>query len=674
MSDKMIFKPRKGNSMNETEARNETAEPTKKIELLKPNGSTSIPNTTETLGRTAIKEVPNQISDAQRADMEKVRQHQTKLNKYGAGLEVDGVWGEKTEAASRELYPKYKDRPKSNGMTVRPSRVSQSDVRSKLLGNGETETSKSNASATTSYFKDKSVAKVDSTVAPKVTSKPATKKGSTMTIKNFLNTEGKQAPRNDTKWREAQGKEVERLEKDAEFKRQRVEDSDTATDPNDHIMGSFEEGRAGESVGRTIVTAKRQSDLNDAESRLRTAKEGTNKKSKGIDGVDKAIYAAEAVGPAVGRKMMKSSSRTMKLAGLALSVLPTSADVVKGQLDSDEKGIDVGAATKSVARGVALGTAGSVISGGLRRSAIGAIKEGKEAKIIKGLKREAKGAVAAAETSMASAKTVKAKNAAQKVLAAAKGDLSTAKGMRISEGSSVGENMKKALNKTGVGMVVKAVKNNKIVKGTKAFISNRKDANELKGKQATKAAKAEAKLQRKSGGSTISEKQEAKTMVLKRQAEDRIAAREGERIANRIDGEEQARIQAEHNAANDRKLGITRNDKPSTMQIERESEYKAGLAKERAARRAEAERPNNERRAQTERAITADARRTAIKHEEELLAPRREAERQAKTQAVESKQKVKQTKMRVRRERVSSKRLKEENSRRIDRERFMKIR
>jgi hypothetical protein len=52
------------------------------------------------------------------ADMQKVRDYQTKLNAKGANLKVDGMWGDKTAAASREYYNKYQ-KPQGNSRPMK---------------------------------------------------------------------------------------------------------------------------------------------------------------------------------------------------------------------------------------------------------------------------------------------------------------------------------------------------------------------------------------------------------------------------------------------------------------------------------------------------------------------------------------------------------------------------
>ena len=105
------------------------------------NDAQSLPKANIPSNKTSITE-----RNAQIADMDKVKQHQEKLNKYGANLKVDGMWGAKTEAASRDLYPKYKTQvsnpsPKrsmvgtSKNSTVVPQKsVVDSKVTTNVLG------------------------------------------------------------------------------------------------------------------------------------------------------------------------------------------------------------------------------------------------------------------------------------------------------------------------------------------------------------------------------------------------------------------------------------------------------------------------------------------------------------------------------------------------------------
>lgn len=85
--------------------------------------------------------VPAQTkSIAQIQDMDKVRQHQEKLNKYGANLKVDGMWGAKTEAASRDLYPKYKENLSQipgNSRFKQSPKITTNEIGEKMMGKRE---------------------------------------------------------------------------------------------------------------------------------------------------------------------------------------------------------------------------------------------------------------------------------------------------------------------------------------------------------------------------------------------------------------------------------------------------------------------------------------------------------------------------------------------------------
>lgn len=80
----------------------EKAEP--KSVIPKPDIS-NLPTSTPSM-RLTLNDAPEARSDAQIKDMEKVAAYQTKLNKAGAKLKVDGMWGEKTIAASKSYHSK----------------------------------------------------------------------------------------------------------------------------------------------------------------------------------------------------------------------------------------------------------------------------------------------------------------------------------------------------------------------------------------------------------------------------------------------------------------------------------------------------------------------------------------------------------------------------------------
>ena len=513
---------------------------------------------------------------AQIADMDKVKAHQEKLNKYGAGLKVDGMWGAKTEAASRDLYPQYKTK---SLVSSKPKQAVGKSMTTKVATTKSTNTNTSNGLSDkengeyaalfaddTNRAKDlkrykeleaKKTGKVDTTTSnPAI---PVTGSGAPVVTKSKNNSTYDSLDLPETKLKDGSS-----IKKDKQgnqyYTNGRVMGANgkmSNVDKNTRVVKPIPKSSAQQAQERekdldrnARIETKMQGDSDlhvpamvrhQAEKAVDIEDKETQKsedKGKDLDKTDAAIYTAETVGPAVGRKMI-GKGKISTLIGAGLMVLPTAADIVKTA--SDDKAKSVGdyakSATKATLRGAALGTLGSTIAGGLKRTGKGLINSGKEADAINDMRKEADAGLTVAKAAKGVAKSVTAKTKANKALLKAAKEAQEVSKMRITPRASIGENFKDAAKETGAGKVYKAVTNNPLVRGIKGIKEYNKQNTKM---DLTNKAKAEAKAA--SATAKVASDADAKL------------AKEGEDIATKNAKVAQDKIDAINNAANDSKI------------------------------------------------------------------------------------------------------------------------
>ena len=426
------------------------------------------------------------------ADMAKVRQHQEKLNKYGAGLKVDGMWGDKTEAASRDLYPQYKEKPAvsksagiktANKVSATSSPVSATSKTASPKYRSAAETSQAwndyaeipKTSARTKTTGNKTIA---ATATKSTTNKVATPSSS------FFD-EGVKTDRKtfDKNWKRADTNEVAEIDRKLARRNEDVGVQEMASGnpvPGMALTASIMSDKANGSPSispgyRDQLERQRRLLRPDEYEPFSKDKEAASdpvrktsksaKPSKSLDGGDAAIYAAEAAGPALARSI-KGGGLGVNLVKGALMVGPTVADFLKTSSDDNDSTATqyMGSAAKAIARGAALGTAGSTVAKGVSKTAKGYSTAASEFSNINAARKEAQSGLVAAKAAKAAATSKSAKTNAKALIAKTSAAVNTADKMRVTTPSSISSNMSQAFKETGAGKVVEAVKNNPVTR------------------------------------------------------------------------------------------------------------------------------------------------------------------------------------------------------------------